>query len=259
MTDRRHERALGALTFQDVPDAIRPTSALCLPLGAMEQHGPHLPLNTDAVIAEHLAGEIVARYGSEFDLWRLPLVPLGLSREHGWAAGTLTLNVQTFAALLRDMAASLVRACAARNLVIVNGHGGNRGILEALIYELQDEFGLNLCVIHPLALSGMEQECAFPDIHGGLVETSLMLVFAPHLVRTDRIPPSGGADRQAIQSLILDRGVSWPWSSGDPALAERGVTGEARRASAEFGQRVIERLLANVRPVLQQLRAREAR
>lgn len=258
MTDRNDDRAFGALAFQDVTEKIGRGAVLCLPLGATEQHGPHLPLNTDAIIAEHIVREIVARYGAEFDLWRLPLLPVGLSREHGWAAGTLTLNVRTFAALLRDMAASLVRACAARNLVVVNGHGGNRGILEALIYELQDEFGLNLCVVHPLALSGMEQECAFPDIHGGLIETSLMLLFAPHLVRADRIPAAGG-DRQAIGALILDRGVSWPWSSGDPALAERGVTGEAQRASAEIGRRVIERLLENVRPVLQQLRARETR
>ena len=193
-------------------------------------------------------------------IWTLPAIPVGLSREHAWAPGTLTLNVQSFTALLRDVVADLARSLPARNLVIVNGHGGNRGILDALIYELQAEFGFNVCVIHPLVLSGMEEGCAFPDIHGGKVETSLMLVFATDLVRRDKIATLGKQpDKNAIRKLILDLGVSWPWSSGDRTLADQGVTGDASAASAEFGQQVIESLLKNVRGVLTQLRERAAR
>jgi creatinine amidohydrolase len=158
---------------------------------------------------------------------------------------------------LRDLVADLARSLPARNLVIVNGHGGNRGILDSLIYELQAEFGFNICVIHPLVLSGMEEGCAFPDIHGGRIETSLMLVFAPDLVRRDEIAAlNKQPDKNAIKKLILDLGVSWPWSSGESALADQGVTGDAAAASAEFGQQVIESLLKNVRDVLTQLRAR---
>ena len=253
-------RALGELTAQDIPKALAKSSVLCLPLGAVEQHGPHLPLNTDLIIADNIVRLMAERLGDEFDLWGLPAIPVGLSREHAWAPGTLSLNVQSFAALLRDLVSDLARSLPARNLVIVNGHGGNRGILDALIYEMQAEFGFNVCVIHPLVLSGMEEQCAFPDIHGGKIETSLMLVFAPDLVHRDKIaslttPPNA----KQIEKSILDLGVSWPWSSGDRSLADQGVTGQAAAASAEFGKQVIEALLKNVRDVLTHLRERSAR
>jgi len=253
-------RALGELTAQDIPKALAKSSVLCLPLGAVEQHGPHLPLNTDLIIADNIVRLMAERLGDEFDLWGLPAIPVGLSREHAWAPGTLSLNVQSFAALLRDLVSDLARSLPARNLVIVNGHGGNRGILDALIYEMQAEFGFNVCVIHPLVLSGMEEQCAFPDIHGGKIETSLMLVFAPDLVHRDKIaslttPPNA----KQIEKSILDLGVSWPWSSGDRSLADQGVTGQAAAASAEFGKQVIDSLLKNVRDVLTQLRHRSAR
>jgi creatinine amidohydrolase/Fe(II)-dependent formamide hydrolase-like protein len=253
-------RALADLTAPDIPKRLSKSSVLCLPLGAVEQHGPHLPLNTDVIIAENIARLMAERLGEEFDLWRLPALPVGLSREHAWAPGTLSLNVQSFAALLRDLASDLARSLPARNLVIVNGHGGNRGILDALIYELQADFGFNVCVIHPLVLSGLEEECPFPDIHGGMIETSLMLVFAPHLVRKEAVAAlTKRPDPKAIEKMILDLGVSWPWSSGDRALADQGVAGEAAAASAEFGKAVIESLLKNIRSVLAELRERSAR
>lgn len=253
-------RALGDLSSPDIPKRLSRSSVLCLPLGAVEQHGPHLPLNTDLVIVENIAWLMTERLGDEFDLWRLPAIPVGLSREHAWAPGTLSLNVQSFTALLRDLAADLARSLPARNLVIVNGHGGNRGILDALIHEFQADFGFNVCVIHPIVLSGMEEDCPFPDIHGGMIETSLMLMFAPHLVRKDAFATlTKRPDPKAIERVILDLGVSWPWSSGDRALADQGVTGEAAAASAKFGEQVVESLLKNVRGVLTELRERGAR
>ena len=129
-----------------------------------------------------------------------------------------------------------------------------------MIYEIQAEFGFNVCVIHPLVLSGMEEECGFPDIHGGKIETSLMLVFAPQLVRKDAAATlTKRPDPNAIERVILDLGVSWPWSSGDRALADQGVTGDAAVASAEFGQQIIEACLKTCGTVLTQLRERGAR
>ena len=106
-----------------------------------------------SIVAEELTRRIVARWGDEFDLWQLPTISISLSREHDWAPGTLSLSIQSFVALLRDLARDLVRALPARNLVIVNGHGGNRGVLDNLIHELHGDFGLNACVIHPFDLS----------------------------------------------------------------------------------------------------------
>ena len=122
-------RVLGSLTFEEI-SRLRERSVLVLPIGSMEQHGPHLPLDTDAVLAERLASAIATRFGDAFDLWQLPLLPLGLSREHAWTAGTLSLSVSGITVLLRELAGEIARSLPARNLMIVNGHGGNRGILE---------------------------------------------------------------------------------------------------------------------------------
>src|ERR1043166_4086734 len=125
-----NERFISDLASPEIGRRQRATSILCLPLGATEQHGLHLPLDTDVRVAEGLTRRIVARWGDEFDLWQLPVVPVGLSREHDWAPGTRSMSIEAYVAMLRDMAREIVRALPARNLAIVNGHGGNRGVLE---------------------------------------------------------------------------------------------------------------------------------
>ena len=247
-------RLIGDLTFQDVPRRLRASSILCLPLGSMEQHGPHLPLNTDAVLAEAFTRAIVERFGEALDLWQLPAVPVGLSREHAWAPGTLSFSISTMTALFRDLAREISRALPAKNLVVVNGHGGNRGILDALVRELRGDFGINLCALHLGALISPVTDAAVPEIHGGRDETSAMLALAPDLVRRELIadlksPPDG----DAIRSLILDPAVSWPWSSGDSRIADSGVIGDARAASVEHGTAIVERVVEAAGGVLRQL------
>ena len=215
-----------------MPERLKETSILCLPLGAIEQHGPHLPLNTDVIIAEELTRRIVARWGAELDLWQLPTVPIGLSREHDWAPGTLSLSVETFAALIRAMARDIVRALPARNLAIINGHGGNRGILDNLIHELSGDFGLNVCVVHPFDLSKAETDTGIADVHGGRSETSVMLALTPQLVRRNRIAAGTPLPRPgAVEALIFDRGVSFAWRTDDPRLTATGAIGDAHGAS----------------------------
>src|SRR5215510_13699810 len=207
MTSRR----VAELTSAECARLISATSILCLPLGAIEQHGPHLPLNTDVVVAEGLTRAIIKRFGEELDLWQLPAVPVGLSREHDWAAGTLSLSITGFVTHLRELAGTLVRALPARNLMILNGHGGNRGVLENLLHEFKGDFGLNACAIHPFDLAKIDRNLAVPDVHGGRHETSVMLALAPDLVRRDLVAEF---DRKpdAIRALILDRGQVVPRS-----------------------------------------------
>jgi creatinine amidohydrolase/Fe(II)-dependent formamide hydrolase-like protein len=251
-------RSVGDLTFLEVSHCLQETSILCLPIGAIEQHGPHLPLDTDVVVAEELARRIVARWGEELDLWQLPTISISLSREHDWAPGTLSLSIQTFVALMRDMARDLARALPARNLAIVNGHGGNRGVLDNLLHELRCDFALNACVLHPFDLSKVELEEMTPDVHGGKGETSVMLALKPQLVRRDLIAPAGAPPaREAVAALILDRGVSFPWRTNDARLAASGVIGDAHAATPELGRAIIDSVIVEAGEALRRLSANQ--
>ena len=251
MASASTSRVLGALTFHDAR-AIKETSILCLPLGAIEQHGAHLPLDTDVIVAEGLTRRLLERWGDEFDLWQLPTLSIGLSREHDWAAGTLSLSIHGFTSYLRDLAAAIVRALPARNLAIVNGHGGNRGILENLLHELRGDFGLNAVVLHPFDLAGADP--AVVDVHGAKGETSVMLALAPQAVRLDRIAKGGPPDPKAVQTLIFERGTSFPWRTDDARLARDGIIGDASAATAALGEALVERMVVAAGVALERLR-----
>jgi creatinine amidohydrolase/Fe(II)-dependent formamide hydrolase-like protein len=244
-------RVLGELTFHDAR-AIKESSILCLPLGAIEQHGAHLPLNTDVIVAEGLTGRLLQKWGEQFDLWQLPTLSIGLSREHDWATGTLSLSIHGFTAYMRDLAAAIVRTLPARNLAIVNGHGGNRGILENLLHELAGDFGLNAVVLHPFDLAGTDP--AAVDVHGARGETSVMLALAPQAVRLDRIAKGGPPDPKAVQALIFERGTSFPWRTDDARLARDGIVGDAGGATAALGEALIARMVVAAGAALERLR-----
>lgn len=254
MPDAGRSRLIGELTFLEIPKALSESSILCLPIGSIEQHGPHLPLNTDVVLAEGFTRLIVSRWGEALDLWQLPTMSISLAREHEWAPGSMSLSIQGMVALIRDYGREIVRALPARNLAVINGHGGNRGILEALAQDLRADFGLNACILHLLELAEDGVQAAIPEVHGGKTETSIMLTLAPHLVRRDLIAQlKKPSDGQAIRKTILDKGVTWPWTSDDKRLATMGVIGDAQAASAEYGQQVVDRVVETAGGILKQL------
>src|SRR5215475_11893901 len=247
-------RLIGELTYPEVSDRLGETSVLCLPIGSFEQHGPHLPLNTDVVLAEELTRRIISRWGEAHDLWQLPTISVSFAREHEWAPGTMSLSVQGVTILLHDLGREIIRALPARNLAIINGHGGNRGILEVLAQDLRADFSLNVCILHPAVLAKFDVDAAIPDVHGGKDETSMMLAIAPHLVRKDLIaqlksPPA----REAILNLVLPQGVTWPWTTDDERIADMGTIGDAQAASAEFGQHIVDYIVHTAGGVLEQL------
>src|ERR1043165_3690839 len=236
-------RWYGSLTAPEITSRLTEGSLLCMPIGSCEQHGPHLPLNTDSIIAERFTARLVDRYGDLYDLWVMPMIPYGLSLEHAWSPGTVSLGVGVLTALLDIVVAGYVRATPARRLLIVNGHGGNRGILEAATYELEVTHGVRICVMHPSSLSTVRTNSPLPEIHAGIRETSVMLTLAPGDVHLDRLPDNfavNEAQRKDIEHLVLDRGTTWPWTSDNPRIATMGITGgNPRLASAELGESIV--------------------
>lgn len=233
-------RSIAGLSSTDIAERLSATSIVCLPVGSVEQHGPHLPLGTDLILAREYTRRIVARWGEELDLWQLPAVPVSLAREHEWAGGTMSLSVETVVATLRDYGRSIARALPTRRLVIVNGHGGNRGILDAVIQDLRADFGLDVVVFHPAGWGEPDAQARVPDIHAGRTETAMMLAVAPDLVHLDRIatlthPPA----KDTVRAVVLDRHISVPWTSDDARIADRGVIGDAHRATAADGEAML--------------------
>jgi creatinine amidohydrolase len=253
------DRRLGDLTADEIATNVVHGSILCLAFGSYEQHGPHLPVATDALVAERIAERVVERYGEEYDLWLLPSLPFGYSPEHSGAAGCIGLDLDTCLTLLRGLCCSLRAACSARRLLIVNGHGGNRPLLDAVIYELERAYDLDVAVSHPSALSGVRSGSARAEIHAGKSETSVMLALAPELVHLDRVGATDAtSEEQAahVREQVLDRGITTAWSSSDPALSTSGVLGDPTQADAALGERIVTEAVEAHRRVLDYLRAR---
>ncbi|MFD7444000.1 creatininase family protein [Streptomyces sp. NPDC059909] len=221
MTADGDRRSYGKLTAPRAAAELSERSVLCLPVGSFEQHGTHLPLDTDTVIAERFAARLAAHVAGRHDLWVVPPVPYGLSPEHAWAPGTVTLDIPVYTALITTLVAEYVRSTPVRTVIVVNGHGGNRDVLEALVHQLRHTHDVAACVMHPTALAagGTVIDSELPEIHAGIRETSLMLALAPDQVRLDLLPADSLPDpgrREEIQRLVLDRGVTWPWTSDNP-------------------------------------------
>lgn len=252
MIDPRQK--LTELTSPEVGSFFTEETILCMPIGAIEQHGPHLPLNTDSIIARSIGSRIVSEFRHAYDLWLLPTIEYGLSPEHLWASGTMSLSAEVFAAVFHELVKGLISAQAGRNLLIINGHGGNRGVLDVLIQECRSRYSLAACVIHPSALSDVKSGSEFHEVHGGKSETSVMLALAPELVRLDRLPvPMRPGDTPEVRARVLERGVSWPWSSNDPGIGRDGVIGDAALASASLGTNIIDSCVRNAETVVRSL------
>jgi len=192
-----------------------------LPIGSMEQHGPHLPLCTDSIIAQSVA-EAIAR---ELNAFLLPCIPISSSIEHKDFAGSVWIMPQTLASIIRDIVLSL-KYQGIKKIVVVNGHGGNF-ILKPAIREL-NLLHKDLLVIL-VDLGGISPNN--PDIHAGEAETSLLLYLRPELVKgkgVDYIP-------KAPRSYIDYFGIK--------GLSRCGVWGLPSKASPEKGKQIFETLV----------------
>jgi creatinine amidohydrolase len=216
---------------------IGPASILVQPLGAIEQHGPHLPFNTDLLIADRVAAAAVDRVGADLDVWLLPSLAYTKSNEHAWSAGTIWLSATTLLAVLDDIG-RCVATTPARRLVFFNGHGGNSALVGVANREIRLAHGLMTFLAHPGVPPDQGGVSAADEfgmgIHGGTDETSLMLHLAPDLV------DMGAASRNVPESLVANEyvrfggPVGFGWLSND--FGHDGHIGDPTTATAERGE-----------------------
>lgn len=219
--------------------AARPGVAV-LGIGAVEQHGAHLPIGTDWAWIAELSRRVAKELGA---LW-LPAIPFSMSQCHGPAAGTVWLKPETLAAVVRDVVLAL-HAQGIDRVVILNGHGGNF-VLEPTLQELNLTHPALAVIMPPGLFPGPGDpgifESAGEEVHAGEAETSCMLHLSPEQVKADRVdfvPPVG---REYLDYAFIS------------ALGPAGVWGRPSRASAAKGERAavvgVERIVRYVRETL---------
>lgn len=242
-------RRVGELRASDLLDHLTSNSTLVLPVGAIEQHGPHLPFNTDLVIAEACAEAVTERVGTELDLWLLESLAFTKSNEHAGTPGTIWLGPETLLRVLDDIGRS-VAATPVKRLAFLNGHGGNSSLLNVACRELRLHHGLETFLLHPSVPPDQggpstEEELGM-GIHGGVAETSLMLHLRPDLVRMDLAERNVPEHLAANEQVRFGGAVSFGWLAGD--FGEMGHIGDPTGATAERGaagfESAVDRLCA---------------
>jgi len=195
---------------------------LAIPLGSTEQHGPHLPLDTDTRIATAVASAVAARLSEDPELTWLaaPAIAYGASGEHQSFPGTISIGTDALTTLLVEYGRSAT--CWARRLLFVNGHGGNIAALNQAVGLLRRE-GRDAAWC-PCAVTG-------GDAHAGHTETSVLLHISPSDVRTDRWRAGNSAPLSELLPSMRSGGVA--------AVSEVGVLGDPTTATAADGERML--------------------
>jgi len=228
--------------------ALDPERAVAvLPLGATEQHGPHLPLSVDTVLVDGVVDAALTHLAATDPVLVLPTQTLGLSTEHTAFAGTLHLSPQTLIQLWCDIGASVARA-GVKKLLMFNAHGGNVGLMDVVARELRAQHGLivyssswyNL----PIEAAVMGQFSADEHrfgIHAGDIETSMMLALSPHRVNMAEAQNFASTSQErAKHYAVLGNGQSaklgWHMQDYNP----QGAAGNASAASAAKGEALVK-------------------
>ncbi|MGM0544089.1 MAG: creatininase family protein [Pseudomonadota bacterium] len=228
------------LTAPQITEVAKRDPVAVLVLGAIEQHGTHLPLATDLIIGEGLQTAMLSALAPSLEVVCLPPMAVGASDEHASVPGTLSLPAPVAIATLEAYGDSLARA-GIRRWVLINSHGGNKAVMDLAALTLRRRHGMRVVKatytrLPPLE-GAMNAEELRKGLHGGALETAMMLHLAPDLVQLDdyqapsTIAPHGDA-------LVGPEGAAaFAWLAED--LSAQGVAGDARQATADIGERLV--------------------
>jgi len=244
------KRRWDEMTFPDFATLDPASTVAILPVGAIEQHGPHLPVSVDSCINAMLLERVLAQAPPELGITALPLQAVGKSNEHLAFPGTLTLSAETLIRLLTELGESVGRA-GVRKLVLLNSHGGQPQIMDIVARDLRVRH--KMFVVNAGWHAGSIATDLFPadelryGIHGGAGETSLMLHLRPDLVRMELAGDFVGLMHtmgEEYRWLTPEGRVGFGWQSQD--LHPSGAIGNAAAATAEKGRILAEHAVANM-------------
>ena len=230
--------------------ALPPDTVAVLPLGAVEQHGPHLPVSTDYVAATSAAEAAVA--GADVPVVLLPGLAFTKSDEHARFPGTIWLSWDTLMRTLVDVGRSLAASGITR-LLFVNGHGGNSALGQVACRQIRRETGMRTFFAHlsiPADQGGRTSEASEygMGVHGGHGETSLMLHLRPDLVRMDLAERRVPEGLREFELIGFGKPVSFGWTSDD--FGPDGHIGDPTGATAEHGKAIFEAAVEHLTAVI---------
>lgn len=225
------------LTSAELVARAKDEALVLLPVASMEQHGPHLAVGVDTVLCEAVCKAAAEALAGEMAIVVAPTLWCGMAEHHMARGGTFTFDIPTYRAVLLAFLRSIERQGFPR-VLIVNGHGGNIAALTAFLPDFQRETRLTIraTTYFELAQPGIAGVLEDQDRvrHACEGETSLMMAVAPDLVRAGKLPEAVGPPRQTPLPLNVVRFRSYA------DLTPSGVVGDARRATAEKGRRLLE-------------------
>ena len=240
------------LTWPEMREAASQQPVVLLPFGTIEDHGPHLPVNTDNVIVEAICLESAGRAPGEMLV--LPLLAYGLDEHHMDFPGTISVEIETLLAHLADVAGSVARH-GFSHVLIVNGHGSNAPIADLAARKVVLETGIVCGAMSPNAaidptlaeptLSQMRRSGPGGIAHAGEYETAMMLHLRPELVQMDKAVREMGQIKLEYFNWDHPEPSVLSWQDWWSRMSESGICGDPTVATAEFGRALLETTVDN--------------